>query len=116
MAREIKFRAWDKPTKQMIKGGRTSIILNQPIARDNWILMQYTGLHDKSGQEIYEGDIYKTDLNQTGVVEFCDAKDHGGYAIRSQEIGEIEPEYWNAGEVIGNIWENSELCNTKSES
>lgn len=58
MDREIKFRAWNK-NRKMITG-------NHPIwewggasriEKRNLILMQYTGLKDKSGNEIYEGDI-----------------------------------------------------------
>ena len=65
--REIKFRVWCKnknewesdywhltPDGQMI-----DVLHNQPLKHDNHVLMQYTGLKDKNGKEIYEGDIVK---------------------------------------------------------
>ena len=50
--REIKFRAWDKEIKCMIKNP-----LNFPEWYPTNELMQYTGLKDKNGKEIYDGDI-----------------------------------------------------------
>lgn len=60
--REIKFRAWDNERKQIINyissiSPITHNLLN--ISINNHMLMQYTGLKDKNGKEIYEGDIIK---------------------------------------------------------
>ena len=73
MDREIKFRIWDVENKEMLKvqeldfeptfyGGRIAIRPDQYsdyFDPEEMILMQYTGLHDKNGKEIYEGDIIR---------------------------------------------------------
>ena len=70
MDREIKFRVWDVENKEMLEvqkldfeptfyGGRIAIRPDQYsdyFDPEDMILMQYTGLHDKNGKEIYEGD------------------------------------------------------------
>lgn len=73
---------------------------------DNNTIGQFTGLHDKNGKEIYEGDIVKYE-NMTGKIMFF----NGSFIMSNFE----ETEEWELGvineeiEVIGNIYENSEL-------
>jgi uncharacterized phage protein (TIGR01671 family) len=80
--------------------------------RDLMTLMQYTGLHDKNGREIYEGDILDIGLrDQDGkpVVAPVSYEAYlAGYALDNEGHG-----IWQRldvdGEVIGNIFENPEL-------
>jgi len=75
-------------------------------------LMQYTGLKDKNGKEIYEGDILKTDFNDIAEVKYG----LGCFHIESnQDYESITLFEWSddMSEVIGNIYENPELIKDK---
>lgn len=81
-------------------------------------LMQYTGLKDKNGKEIYEGDIviYDTDGGKKAKVIW---KNGGFVFIYEDGIENITSESWYAPhdipltEIIGNIYENQELLSTQ---
>jgi uncharacterized phage protein (TIGR01671 family) len=123
--REIKFRAWDTRIQQMYRVG-DEYGTRHPLdccvyahARQPVILQQFTGLHDRNGREIYEGDIinrrdgYEGDTYEPGCV--CSVEwDDGGYCLSKNGTAYIAGldscEVINRGiEVIGNIYENPEL-------
>ena len=127
--RDIKFRCWDTENKQMLKvqeldfedtfyGGRLSIRTDQYndyFDIEDMILMQYTGLKDKNGKEIYEGDIVSFNLksdsegqpNITGYIEYQTT--FSGYRIMSLK-GSFALDYnIKDCEVIGNIYDNPKL-------
>jgi len=109
MNREIKFRAWDKENKTMIDMHAMEYFAHTETRNQvRFDLMQYTGLHDKNGKEIYEGDIFN---DKSRVVwGFCawgrEHKDNTAAPSFSQ-IADYEGRI--KLEVIGNIYENPEL-------
>ena len=121
--REIKFRAWESefhkthpnPTPNMIewKYLRTW----SPMSWGNIPLMQYTGLKDKNGVEIYEGDIVEEYFGAYGNVCF----ENGCFVLEILEDTNrplahyIMADFGNKCEVIGNIYENKELLDEKSK-
>lgn len=107
--REIKFRAWDKINKKMVT--RNELNFSIPFDKHNNgndILMQFTGLKDKNGKEIYEGDILKTDdyigITSYGYAEFFISEIKTKNYIDIYDMIEEQN-----GEVIGNIYQNPEL-------
>ena len=125
--REIKFRAWFSKSKQLlnveeitwqdngeifVKGTiDDEISVTARVAEDRVFLMQYIGLKDKNGVEIWENDL---------------VKDHNPHIEEGENVGRVSyeapefalkidslDEWWtifpNSCEVIGNIYENPEL-------
>lgn len=98
MKREIRFRAWHKLDNRLYSW-REMLSTRNPNAwftghGNTVFLMQYTGLNDKNGMEIYEGDVLR-----------------GGIYYRYEVAWDFENGGWNIGkaasmfEIIGNIYE-----------
>lgn len=121
--REIKFRAWLKEKKIMVEVSEINFIFNrveyivskikklvytQSDKLEKIILMQYTGIKDKNGKEIYEGDIISTGdgfYYYEIIFENGSFKAKWGQYPLTITLNEIAPYC----EVVGNIYENPEL-------
>ena len=121
MSREIKFRAWDKKNRQWIYAALADInvgmgSLLQAMADDRVEEVdRYTGLKDKNGVEIYEGDIVESVAFKDYVI-FADGMFTLRRSGKSVNISnfttekQYQPLHWlEPVEVIGNIYENPGL-------
>lgn len=119
MNREIKFRAWDKSCDKM--RGENGIkdcfsLRSDGVYNDDYILMQFTGLKDKNGKEVYEADIVIHDGEKIVVnygIQSVDAFEGAGFNLWSfygQKLGGFRLQ--SEIEIIGNIYENPELLKT----
>lgn len=111
--RDIKFRAWDEGNKRMVEvkdltflddgvlaGFKT--IGNQERTLNKPNVMQYTGLKDRNGKEIYQSDRLKTESGECEVVWYDE-----GACFRYKFGDNLEsPLNYDSVEVIGNIYEN----------
>lgn len=142
--REIKFRQWDSVHKRMEYGAGakkpSGWVGFSNVSWDRYPIMQYTGLKDKNGVEIYEEDIVKMNTSWSSYSPWGDSDevdmDFIGLVIITATKGAcIKKPYWvdnlednSSGryqhykpisayrsEIIGNKYENPELLNDKEE-
>ena len=111
--REIKFRAWDGEEMtdwDEFDGG--DMTLEQFFAPDVpvWNVMQFTGLKDKNGKEIYERDVVKGNEHFIEQVHF---KNGCWYTSEDSSTMKVKLFDWDDIEIIGNIYENPELLTSK---
>lgn len=128
--REIKFRGISEEGNKWVFGdlfhGVTYIFINVTERFDNYnsikhvvvkpeTVGQYTGLNDKNGGEIYEGDILEFSMHarERGSVIF---RDGSFMVVRNSDdccIADFENENGHFFEILGNIYENTELIERK---
>ena len=135
MNREIKFRAWSKATEKMMDWEFIKVHgnFNKVLTLNHVEVMQFTGLTDKNGKEIYEGDILRepaksdwdkinyscyevffhdNDANLDYNVGFSISRMHNHGSVCGGFIPSFKPKQVSNMIVIGNILENPELlCN-----
>lgn len=135
-----KYRVWDKELQTMLDVSlidfKKGVLVGEHwefgetnfMSFDEIVLMQSTGLLDKNGKEIFEGDIVKRDgIKRPEVVRFGEWIDVDSLGYKEQYIGfyfesehegqewlhSVEPQYNHLSKVIGNVHENPEFLEVK---
>jgi uncharacterized phage protein (TIGR01671 family) len=128
MKREIKFRAWNGefmhyPMAESYVVRFDGVVrkfnaITQKYTTQEWELMQYTGLKDKYGKEVYEGDIVKTPLNNICEIKWAEVIEewrgdifkYTGFGLRNIKYNKMyHLDDVESFEIIGNIYANPEL-------
>ena len=114
--REIKFRAWDgsEMLPNVVPFGADEILSVSPLSVDYRLdkvkaVMQYTGLKDKNGKEIYEGDIVHLENHKRNHKIIYTLGSFVGKQTKGKFQGYLDGMFFYRTEVIGNIYENKEL-------
>jgi uncharacterized phage protein (TIGR01671 family) len=119
MTRKIEFRAWDKTIKKMILANIIDFRDNRVASVEtfdgykikgdlNFTLMQWTGLLDKKGVKIFEGDIVASSYNgYSKLGEVIWNNFDLGWYIGTKESWKLRESMGSETEVLGNIYENN---------
>lgn len=127
-----RFRAWDKEFKEMVQVD--ALVFEEQIVKatykngnvvkedlKNYVLMQSTGLTDKNGKEIFEGDILSIETDEENVkLEVSWDSKHALFVFESKKynakdtLGELFEDNPYPFKIIGNVWENPELLEVSS--
>ena len=136
MSREIKFRAWTGKRFEydfnMYSNGNVidiEVPYHLPSRLLKWQLSQFTGLQDKNGEDIYEGDIFTANLypfyydellNYVGVIVYDQQPDYMGWFYYLHAVSDrVRGSACGSGladlagvdlTIIGNIYEDPEFC------
>lgn len=126
--RPIKFRVWDKKEKRILGvfgfgdlyghsvGNVTFLFDGKDVDNHDFVFMQYTGLLDKDGKEIYEGDVvrfydrvWRVDFEMAAftLIGLSEHRNPDGSQFTNSD--DLLGNYFKVLEVIGNIYENPEL-------
>jgi len=113
MEREIKFRGWcDGEMNYDHSEVFYWLHLDRNSEDNNTVFMQFTGIRDKNGVEVYQSDILETESGKCVVVWFVD-----GACFRYKFGENLEsPLNYDGVEVIGNIFQNPELLTVKNDT
>lgn len=115
--RSIKFRVWTPKKKEMSGGMPLAMLAGFLAVRypnlDDEIYLQFTGLHDKNGEEIYEGDLLITHdyikpiKSHNFEIKWCESE--VSFKLFDGIQSYVFPRHPPMLEVIGNIHENQEI-------
>lgn len=127
-----RYRAWDKEFKEMVQVD--ALVFEEQIIKatykngnvvkedlKNYVLMQSTGLTDKNGKEIFEGDILSIETDEENVkLEVSWDSKHALFVFESKKynakdtLGELFEDNPYPFKIIGNVWEDPELAEVSS--
>lgn len=127
-----RFRAWDVEFKELVRVD--ALVLDEQVIKatynngnvvkddlKNYVLMQSTGLMEKNGKEIFEGDILSIETDEENVrVEVSWDSKHALFVFESKKynekeaLGELFEDNSYPFKIIGNIYENPELAEVSS--
>ena len=117
-----RFRAWDTTNKEMFKdtfaiteSGQVVVVEQESVVSppdyvfvDHLVIMQSTGLKDKNGQEIFEGDVVSIDTDEFDLL-FVKYEAGNYWLMDGEECVEHLSDYYKYVSIVGNIYENPEL-------